>query len=189
MRHPHTQSLLDHWRQTRGEQNAPRKSSIDPRDIKIHLPFAFLVRREAGDRFTFTLAGTGLCDVFGRELRGQSFVHLWAEASRSAVSTSLVRVSNLSVPTIAMSVGETADLKPMPAEILFLPYTSERGETDWVLGHYQPLEPLSRLIGHKIVRMRMTANAIMTGDAHAPGEVSMVDVKRRPHNLRIVSAR
>ena len=42
----------------------------------------------------------------------------------------------------------------MPAEILFLPYTSERGETDWVLGHYQPLEPLSRLIGHPTTSLK-----------------------------------
>ncbi len=189
MRHSHTQALLDHWRHERGEQSAPQKSMIDPRAIKGHLPFSFLLRREPDDKFTFALAGTGLCGLFGRELRDQSFVHLWAEPSRTAARSSLIRVSNLAVPTVAMSVAETADLRPMPAEILLLPYASERGESNWILGHFQALEPLSRLIGHKLVRMRMSANAILTGDAHAPSAIAFVDTKpRNTQHLRIVSA-
>ena len=190
MRHSHTQLLLNHWRQERGEQAAPRKTDISPRSIKGHLPFAFLLKREEEDKFTFVLAGTGLCDLFGRELRGQSFVHLWAEPSRVAGRTSLVRVCNLAVPTVALCAGETADQRPMSAEILMLPYASDNGETNWVLGHLQPLEPLSRLLGNKIVRMRMGANAILTGDAHGPNAVEFADVKaRKGEHLRVVSAR
>jgi len=190
MRHSHTQLLLDHWRRERGEQLAPRKSTIEPRAIKDHLAFAFLLKREADDKFTFRLAGTGLCDLFGQELRGQSFVHLWAEPSRNAARTSLIRVANLSVPTVALGVGETADLRPMPAEIVLLPYADERGEPTWILGHFQPLDPLSRLIGRKLVRMRMTANAILTGDAHGPSAVEFEDEKRvKTSHLRVVAPR
>ena len=49
MRHSHTQLLLDHWRQERGEQLAPRKGDIEPRAIKEHLAFAFLLKRELFD--------------------------------------------------------------------------------------------------------------------------------------------
>ena len=189
MRNIQTQILLDHWRQARGEQSAPRKSAIEPREIKNHLAFGFLLRREAEDKFIFSLAGTGLCDLFGRELRGQSFGHLWAEQSRSAAKTSLVRVCNLSVPTVALCVGETADQRPMPAELLLLPYANERGEANWIFGHLQALEPLSRLIGHKIVSVRMGASAILTGDAHGPDAVAFVDTKKKAQHLRIVSAR
>ena len=58
MRHSHTQRLLDHWRQARGEQLAPRKASIEPRAIKDHLAFAFLLKREADGR-SFRLVGVG----------------------------------------------------------------------------------------------------------------------------------
>lgn len=190
MRHPHTQSLLDHWRQVRGEQLAPRKALISPSAIKDHLAFAFLLKREGEDKFTFSLAGTGLCDLFGQELRGQSFVHLWADQSRNAGRTSLIRVSNLCVPTVAVAVGETADLRPMSAEILLLPYADERAEPTWILGHFQPLEPLSRLLGRKLVRLRMTANAILTGDVHSPEAIAFVDDKRRVgQHLKVVSSR
>ncbi|MCE9521789.1 MAG: PAS domain-containing protein [Alphaproteobacteria bacterium] len=192
MRHSHSQLLLDLWRNERGEQTAPRKSAIEPRALKEHLAFAFLLKREAEDKFTFQLAGTGVCDLFGQELRGQSFVHLWADASRNAARTSLIRVSNLSVPTVAVAVGETADLRPMPAEILLLPYADDRGEPTWILGHFQPLEPLSRLLGRKLVRMRMTANAILTGDVHSPSAVAFQDEKRSglsPRHLKVVSSR
>ena len=190
MRHPHSQLLLDHWRFERGEALAPRKTDIVPRSIKDHLAFAFLLKREAGDKFTFSLAGTGLCDLFGQELRGQSFVHLWADASRNAARTALIRVGNLSVPTVASTVGETADLRPMPAEILLLPYADDRSETNWVLGHLQALDPLSRLLGRKLVRMRMTANAILTGDVHSPSAVAFEDDKRvKGSHLKVVSSR
>ena len=77
----------------------------------------------------------------------------------------------------------------MPAEILLLPYADERGETTWILGHFQPLDPLSRLMGRKLVRMRMTANAILTGDAHSPSAVAFAGrqaVKAAPH-LKVVA--
>jgi hypothetical protein len=190
MRHPHTQRLLDHWRQVRGEQLAPRKAEIDPRTIKGHLAFAFLLKRGVEDKFSFALAGTGLCDLFGQELRGQSFAHLWADQSFNAARTSLIRVANLCVPTVALATGETADLRAMTAEVVFLPYADERGEPTWILGHFQPLAPLSRLLGRKLVRLRMTANAILTGDVHGPSALALVEEKRRPaQHLRIVTSR
>lgn len=190
MRNTHTQGLLDHWRSARGETLAPRKSSIEPKAIKGHLAFAFLLRREAGDKFSFVLAGTGMCDLFGRELRGYSFTHLWEEQSRNAALTSLIRVSNLAVPTVALAVAETEDGRAMPGEIILLPYADERGETTYILGHFQPLDPLSRLMGRKLVRMRMTANAILTGDQAGPSAVTFADDKRKSaKHLKVVSTR
>jgi hypothetical protein len=189
MRHIQTQTLLNYWRQMRGEQLAPQKDSIEPSDIKDHLAFSFLLRRDAHDRFTFALAGTGLCDLFGRELRGNSFVHLWAETSRDAAVTSLVRVSHLSVPTVASCTAETADEKPLSAEMLLLPYANARGETNWILGHFQSLDPLSRLYGRKLARVRMGASAILTGDAHGPADVVFLDAKKKVPHLKLVSAR
>jgi hypothetical protein len=190
MRHPHTQSLLDHWRAARGEALAPAKTSIEPRAIKAHLAFSFLLKRDAGGKFSFVLAGTGMCDLFGEELRGKSFAHLWAEPSRNAASTSLSRVMNLAVPTVALCVAETEDQRPMPGEVMLLPYADERGETTYILGHFQPLEPLSRLAGRKLVRMRMTANAILTGDQASPSAVAFSEDKRKTaKHLKVVSSR
>lgn len=187
MRHPHTQSLLNHWREARGEALAPRKTKIEPRAIKDHLAFAFLLKRE-GDKFTFVLAGTGMCDLFGEELRGKSFPHLWADQSREAARTCLGRVTNLAVPTVAACVAETEDGVPMTGEVLLLPYADERGETTYLLGHFQPLEPLSRLRGRKLVRMRMTASAILIGDQHGPSAIAFSEEKRKA-NLKVVSSR
>ena len=189
MRSLHTQVLLNYSRQTRGEQIAPQKDAIAPRDIKSHLAFTFLLKREGTDRYTFALAGTGICDLFGRELKGQSFLHLWAETSRDAASASLNRVTHLSVPTVSVCVGETADKKPLTGELLLLPYAGANGDTSWVMGHFQSLEPLSRLYGRKLVRMRMGTSAILTGDAHGPAAIDMVDAKRSSSHLRVVSAR
>jgi hypothetical protein len=37
--------------------------------------------------------------------------------------------------------------------------------------------------------MRMTANAIMTGDRHSPSAVAFSDDKRKPASLKVVSSR
>ena len=189
MRHMQTQSLLNYWRQMRGEQLAPAKTSIAPRDIKKHLAFSFLLKREGHDRFSFVLAGTGVCDLFGRELKGSSFVHLFAENFRDAATTSLVRTAHLSVPSVAACVAETADGRPLNAEVLLLPYADERGETTYVLGYFQSLEPLSRLYGRHLVRMRMGASAILTGDTQQAAEAGGRDGRKSGPQLRLVSAR
>lgn len=189
MRHRQTQLLLDYWRRLRGAQLAPQKTAIAPRDIKGHLAFTFLLRREGADRFTFVLAGTGLCDLFGRELRDSSFVHLWADTSRDAAGTALVRVAHLAVPTVAQVTAETADERPLTGEMLLLPFASERGETNYVLGYFQSLEPLSRLHGRKLVRMRMGKSAILTGDAPAAADAQVPSGRRSASHLRVVSAR
>ena len=60
MLNAHTQKLLSYWRRLRGDRSMPRKEEIDPRAIKDHLAFSFLLQRENDDSFTFRLAGTGL---------------------------------------------------------------------------------------------------------------------------------
>lgn len=190
MLHSHTQKLLTYWRRLRADRLAPRKVEIDPRQIKDHLAFSFLLQRDGEDRFTFRLAGTGLCELFGQELKGKNFVQFWADPSRSAARTSLVRVANLSVPTVAVCVAETGDLRPMRGELILLPFDGGADGT-LLLGHFQPLEPLSKLGGKSLVRMRMTASAILTGDSNNSPEVEferVPDAKAARH-LKVVASR
>ncbi len=189
MLNAHTQKLLSYWRRLRGDRLVPRKDEIDPRAIKDHLAFCFLVQRDGEDRFTFRLAGTGLCELFGQELKGHNFIHYWADEARSAARTALGRVATLSVPTVAVCVAETADLKPIRAEMILVPFEGGRGEGTLMLGHFQPLEPLARLGGKKLVRIRMTANAILTGDAHSTSELAFEDRNRDARHLKVVASR
>ena len=192
MLNAHTQHFLSYWRRLRGERLVPRKDEIDPRAIKDHLAFTFLLQREGEDRFTVRLAGTGLCELFGQELKGHNFIHYWADEARAAARTSLGRVANLSVPTVAVCVAETADLKPMRGEMIMVPFEGARGEGTLILGHFQPLEPLARLGGKKLVRIRMIANAILTGDAHSTSELAFEDRNRdakSAQHLKVVASR
>ncbi len=191
MLNAHTQKLLTYWRRLRGDRLIPRKDEIDPRAIKDHLAFSFLLQRDGEDRFTFRLAGTGLCELFGMELKGHNFIHYWADEARAAARTALGRVAHLGVPTVAVCVAETSDLKPIRGEMILVPFEGERGEGTLMLGHFQPLEPLARLGGKKIVRIRMTANAILTGDAHTSSELTFEDKRdaRSAGHLKVVASR
>jgi len=191
MLNAHTQKLLTYWRRLRGDRLMPRKSEIDPRTIKDHLAFSFLVQRDGEDRFTFRLAGTGMCELFGQELKGHNFIHYWADEAKAGARTALGRVAHLGVPTVAVCVAETADLKPLRGEMILVPFEGEHGEGTMMLGHFQPLEPLARLGGKKIVRIRMTANAILTGDAHSSNELAFEDKRdaRNAGHLKVVASR
>src|SRR6185436_9837763 len=191
MLNAHTQKLLTYWRRLRGDRLVPHKSEIDPRAIKDHLAFAFLLQRDSDDRFTFRLAGTGLCELFGLELKGHNFIHYWADEAKAGARTALSRVAHLGVPTIAVCVAETADLKPIRGEMILVPFEGDRGEGALMLGHFQPLEPLARLGGKKIVRIRMTANAILTGDAHTSNELAFEDKRdfKSAGHLKVVASR
>jgi hypothetical protein len=191
MLNEHTQKLLSYWRRLRGDRSIPRKDEIDPRAIKDHLAFCFLLQSDGADRFTFRLAGTGMCELFGQELKGHNFLHYWADAAKSAARTTLGRVEHLNVPTVAVCVAETADLKAVRGEMILVPFEGERGEGTLMLGHFQPLEPLARLAGKKIVRIRMTASAILTGDAHTSSELAFEDRRdaKSAGHLKVVASR
>jgi hypothetical protein len=191
MLNAHTEKLLSYWRRLRADRSMPRKTEIDPRAIKDHLAFSFLIQRDGADKFTFRLAGTGLCELFGQELKGHNFIHYWADEAKAGARTALGRVAHLAVPTVAVCVAETADLKPLRGEMILVPFEGDRGEGTMMLGHFQPLEPLARLGGKKIVRIRMTASAILTGDAHSSNELAFEekrDAKSAGH-LRVVASR
>lgn len=191
MLNAHTQKLLTYWRRLRGDRLVPRKDEIDPRAIKDHLAFSFLIERDGEDRFTFRLAGTGLCELFGLELKGHNFIHYWADEAKTGARTALGRVAHLGVPIVAVCVAETADFKPLRGEMILVPLEGERGEGTIMLGHFQPLEPLARLGGKKLVRIRMTTSAILTGDAHASNELAFEDKRdaRSATHLKVVASR
>ena len=86
----------------------------------------------------FRIAGTRVCAAFGRELKNEGFLDLWAATSRRQVRDLLDVVANETVGVVASARGTSTAATAHEVELLVLPL-SHRGRTNArVLGALAP---------------------------------------------------
>lgn len=125
MKHAASRTLFAYWNSLRGERTAPERSEIDPVAIRDVLADTFICEVDRDANHPFRLAGTRLCALFGREVKGLGFASLWsaspsAEASREALAladTVLAEARGV----IAGLEGTTRSLRTLDIELLLLP--------------------------------------------------------------------
>lgn len=81
-----TLALFQYWNRLRRDRPAPKRTDIEPADIKTLLGDTFILERDMRGEGIFRLAGTRLCAVYGRELKGFAFASLWREPDRRMIS-------------------------------------------------------------------------------------------------------
>jgi len=121
MKHPSTRILFDYWNKRRGSRQAPERRDIDPVDISGALGDTFVLAADFVDHLRIRLAGTRVCALFGREIKGESFAALWDQASRTAVDEMLAAVVGEVEGAVADVVGCAADGTRVELEMLILP--------------------------------------------------------------------
>ena len=70
-------ALFQYWNRLRDGRPAPKRTEVEPADIKALLSDTFILERDTRGEAVFRLAGTRLCATYGRELKGFSFPSLW----------------------------------------------------------------------------------------------------------------
>lgn len=124
MQHDSTYALFQYWNRLRDGRAAPRRSEIEPADIKTLLADTFILEADGRGEAVFRLAGTRLCAVYGRELKGFSFPSLWRNKDQRVLGRLLNAVFvDRKLATITFqgisAQGRTADF-----EMLVLPLES-----------------------------------------------------------------
>ena len=79
-------ALFQYWNRLRHGRPAPRRTEVEPADIKALLADTFILEKDTRAEAVFRLAGTRLCATYGRELKGFSFPSLWREKDQRLVS-------------------------------------------------------------------------------------------------------
>ena len=79
-------TLFHYWNRLRDGRAAPKRSEVEPADIKALLADTFILERDTRGEAVFRLAGTRLCAGYGRELKGFSFPSLWRDKDQRLVS-------------------------------------------------------------------------------------------------------
>lgn len=121
MRHFSTRALYAHWNERRGERAAPERGEIDPVAIRHALGDTFMLAADFVDELRFRLAGTRVCALFGRELKGELFAPLWSEDCRQQMESLLTIVTTEKVGAVAGLTARTDDGTETDAELLLLP--------------------------------------------------------------------
>jgi hypothetical protein len=121
MKHPSTQVLFDYWNERRGDRPAPERADIDPAAIRHALGDTFMLATDFVDHLRFRLAGTRVCALFCREIKGEEFQSLWSETSTALIEDLLDVVNNETVGAVAGVTGRTEDGSEVELEFLLLP--------------------------------------------------------------------
>jgi hypothetical protein len=92
MQQPTSRQLYAYWDRVRNGRVAPRRFEIEPAKIAALLPETFIAECAGMLGYRFRLAGTKICEQFGRELGGADLLSLWDTDDRDAVASLLRNV-------------------------------------------------------------------------------------------------
>jgi hypothetical protein len=169
MKHKNSHLLVGYWSRLRGGRDVPDQTDIDPRQIKRLLSYAFILDCENPARPVYRLAGTGLCERFGFELKGTGFLAHWESQSGLALAPLLRQALQTHQPVCLSSIAATADNGMAELETILTPVTINGGQAPTrFFGLVQMLSDPTPLIGRTIAYERLIASQLIREDEPLP---------------------
>lgn len=121
MKHSSTRMLYDYWNERRKQRAAPERGDIEPSMIRAALGDTFILAFDATADHPFRLAGTRVCALFGRELKGEPFAGIWHATHRQDLVDLIGIVADEQVGAVAGASGRTSEGFTTDLELLLLP--------------------------------------------------------------------
>jgi hypothetical protein len=140
MKQATSRELYDYWERVRRGRPAPRRSDIEPSDIRRILADTFILEVAGREAYTIRLAGTRICSLYCREMKGDNFLDLWSPEDRNAISTIGTAIGEDAAGAVITFAASTAGGQSLAAELLMLPLSHSGERYDRVLGSISPLE-------------------------------------------------
>ncbi|HTO40915.1 MAG TPA: PAS domain-containing protein [Rhizomicrobium sp.] len=164
MKHRNSHLLVGYWSRLRRGRAVPDQTEIDPRSIKRMLATTFILDASDTERPLYRLAGTALCERFGGELRGSSYLAHWEDQSRVALCGLLKQALAVRQPLSLLSIGATTDCGMVEMETVLAPITFNNAEPMRFLGMTQVLTDINALCGRPIAFERLIGSQIVRED-------------------------
>ena len=161
MKHKNSHLLVGYWSRIRRGRDVPDQTDIDPRAIKRMLPYVFILEAENPARPVYRLAGTGLCERFGFELKGTGFLAHWEAQSSAALASLLQQALKMKQPVCLSSIGASADCGMVELETVLAPVSFGPGTPTRFVGMIQILSDTSQLHGRPIAFQRLVASQLI----------------------------
>ncbi|WP_075288776.1 PAS domain-containing protein [Pararhizobium arenae] len=139
MRSKSAVEIFSYWNALRGNNEVPSRDQIEPAHIRTLLADLLILEHRADDEIRFRLAGTRICALFGRELRGSRFDALWAGEQSAKVERLLKDILAQKLPVSLSAVALAGRSDRLPTEVVLLPLRSSEGHVNRILGAIVPL--------------------------------------------------
>ncbi|RAI34963.1 PAS domain-containing protein [Rhodoplanes serenus] len=140
MKHAASRELYRYWTTLRGVRRAPERDEIDPAALRKVLGDSFILTFDRNAGHPVRLAGTRLCGLFGRELKGSAFTGLWEPVSHPLISSLIAEVADEAAGLVIGAHGLTQHEPPLPLEVVLLPLAHRASLHARLLGVLAPLQ-------------------------------------------------
>ncbi len=141
MKHVSTRAVYEYWNRQRQNRPAPERGDIDPAAIRYALGDTFMLTADFANQLRFRLAGTRVCALFGREIKGEAFTALWDAPSHQAIEELGSIVTGEASGAVAGLTGRTEDGAETEIEMLLLPLAHDSRARIRALGVLVPTVP------------------------------------------------
>ena len=156
MKHPSTRAVYEYWMKRKGSRPAPERGDIDPTEIRHALGDTFMLAADFVDQLRFRLAGTRVCALFCREIKGEAFDEIWNIECRKAVDALMTIVNEENAPVVAGVTAHTDEGGRAELEMLVLPLAHSGHARIRALGVLAPTVPPYWLGAQAVTGLEMT---------------------------------
>jgi len=147
MKHPASREFFAYWDGKRGDARAPDRSDIEPAALRELLGDIFVLSCEQEAGYPFRVAGTRVCALFGRDVKDQRFLDLFAAASRPEIEEITAVVTEETLPAIAGLTAASPQGGTSHLELLLLPFNNRAHMLISLTGMLAPFETSHGTLG------------------------------------------
>jgi hypothetical protein len=189
MKHAVTRDLHAYWQRLRGRRLAPERGEIEPSDIRSILGDTFILEVASDASFRFRLAGTRVCALYGRELKGKDFLSFWTGRDRATCESLMQAVTEEAAAAVFGLELQSAHGRTLAGEAIVLPVRQSGPGFSRVLGaiatHDQPYwVGIHPIMNQTITSMRMIWPSTRPGfgdqTLHAPNDETDIEAMLAP---------
>ena len=158
-----SKQLYAYWDRVRNGRRAPQRFEIEPAKIAPLLPETFIAECTGPHGVRFRLAGTKICEQFGRELRGIELLSLWEPDDQEALASLLRRILTGAAIGEVVFQAHTEENRQAKFELLLMPLIHTGHTVNRLLGAISAIDPPFWLGALPLVRQE-----IINLDLHGP---------------------
>jgi hypothetical protein len=129
------------WNALCGRRRMPRVGDMAPGAIAPHLRDLLIIEQRDDLSNRIRLAGTAVCDLFGRELSGLSIGALWRECDRPDIERIAAAIFTEANPVVLGALGHAGEGPPRGFGCILLPVEAEKDRPRRIIGSLRPREP------------------------------------------------
>lgn len=169
--HPGSRALFRTWDSMRLAAALPRREDIDLTRLRSEITNLFIIERAAGPAgFRWRLSGTGITEIFRRDLTGRPVLDGWDRFERSVIERFLNGVAEELQPCVLRFRLHTDESHLIGTELLALPVAARSGGVH-IFGGLFAFRDTSMLTYGRIAAMELSG-ARGVWSEHLPREES-----------------